>query len=98
MCGTKYMVVSFQGISLNTTGIPNWYCNCLIFSPKISSTAQRMELNITPRLFTQYKARIDAIKNIMDSWGVGHAECNNGIVLFVSRGDRVMHIATGFFL
>lgn len=69
----------------------------LIFSPKISSTAQRMELNITPRLFTKYKAIIDAIKNIMDSWGVGHAECNNGIVLFVSRGDRVMHIATGFF-
>ncbi len=34
-------------------------------------------------------------KALLDSWGVGNAECQNGVVLFVAVDDRRMHIATG---
>jgi hypothetical protein len=30
-----------------------------------------------------------------DSWGVGHADCNNGIVLVLSELDRHMFFSTG---
>lgn len=30
-----------------------------------------------------------------DSWGVGDAACQNGVVIFVSVSDRAMHISTG---
>ncbi|KAH3757729.1 Dynein heavy chain 12, axonemal [Pelomyxa schiedti] len=32
---------------------------------------------------------------IMDKWGVGNKDCNNGVLLFVSIQDRVIHISTG---
>ncbi len=34
-------------------------------------------------------------KTLMDNWGVGYAGCNNGVVLFVSINDRVLHIYAG---
>ena len=34
-------------------------------------------------------------KGLHDKWGVGHKECQNGIVLFLSLRDRVIHISTG---
>ena len=27
-------------------------------------------------------------------WGVGHADCNDGVVLLVSRSDRVVYLRT----
>ncbi len=34
-------------------------------------------------------------KDIHDKWGVGDAECHNGVVIFVSIDDRQMYISTG---
>lgn len=34
-------------------------------------------------------------KTVHDAWGVGHAKCNDGIVLVVSIDDRIMGISTG---
>lgn len=34
-------------------------------------------------------------KALHDGWGVGSALCNDGIVLFLSKADRQMHISTG---
>lgn len=34
-------------------------------------------------------------KELHDSWGVGDAECNNGVVLLVSLQDRRMYISAG---
>lgn len=34
-------------------------------------------------------------KQLHDKWGVGHAECNNGVVLFLSIKDRQVFISTG---
>eukprot|EP00191_Tetraselmis_sp_GSL018_P010159 CAMPEP_0177596786 /NCGR_PEP_ID=MMETSP0419_2-20121207/11325_1 /TAXON_ID=582737 /ORGANISM="Tetraselmis sp., Strain GSL018" /LENGTH=540 /DNA_ID=CAMNT_0019088835 /DNA_START=174 /DNA_END=1792 /DNA_ORIENTATION=- len=34
-------------------------------------------------------------KGLHDSWGVGSAECNNGVVLFLSVEDRQVYISTG---
>uniref|UniRef100_A0A7S2K0W5 RING-type domain-containing protein n=2 Tax=Leptocylindrus danicus TaxID=163516 RepID=A0A7S2K0W5_9STRA len=30
-----------------------------------------------------------------DSWGIGHAECHTGIMLFISVDDRAIYISTG---
>jgi len=30
-----------------------------------------------------------------DRWGIGHRDCNNGIMIFVSIGDRQMYISVG---
>ncbi|CAK0827089.1 unnamed protein product, partial [Prorocentrum cordatum] len=34
-------------------------------------------------------------KGVMDSWGVGKAACNNGILLAMAIEDRQLFIATG---
>jgi len=34
-------------------------------------------------------------RGLHDAWGVGHAECNDGLVLLLSIGDRQAHISTG---
>lgn len=34
-------------------------------------------------------------KQLHDSWGVGHAECHNGVLLLVSVSDRQIYISTG---
>ena len=32
---------------------------------------------------------------VHDTWGVGHAPCNDGIVIFLTRHDRQVHFSTG---
>jgi uncharacterized protein len=34
-------------------------------------------------------------KSLHDSWGVGHKECNNGVLLLLSILDRQIYINTG---
>ena len=34
-------------------------------------------------------------KKLHDSWGVGHAECNDGAVIFLSIDDRRSFVSTG---
>ena len=34
-------------------------------------------------------------KSLLDRWGVGYAPCNNGVLLFISINDRVLHIYAG---
>jgi len=34
-------------------------------------------------------------KYLHDKWGVGHKECSNGVLFFLSKEDREMYISTG---
>ena len=31
----------------------------------------------------------------MDKWGVGYPPCNNGVVLFLSKSDKMLYIYAG---
>ncbi len=34
-------------------------------------------------------------KGLHDAWGVGDEQCNNGVLMLLSVGDRQMYISTG---
>lgn len=40
-------------------------------------------------------AAYEFARTLLDAWGVGDPECNNGVVIFVSVEDRKMHISAG---
>lgn len=37
----------------------------------------------------------ESCKAVLDAWGVGDAECNNGVVIFLAIKARQLHICTG---
>eukprot|EP00899_Mesostigma_viride_P024644 jgi/Mesvir1/5364/Mv15447-RA.1 len=56
------------------------------------------ETQVAPPVPGDADLRVMAQKFAMatfNSWGVGDPECNNGVLLLVSRQDRVVYIATG---
>ncbi|KAH3744965.1 Dynein heavy chain 12, axonemal [Pelomyxa schiedti] len=55
----------------------------------------RTMVGYTPSVSTPLHDAQTLATAAMDSWGVGHAGCNDGIVLLVSISERVVYVSTG---
>ena len=58
------------------------------------AVANRISANYLPGAALDRKARAFALA-LHDTWGVGDPSCQDGIVLFLSKEDRKIHISTG---
>ncbi len=58
------------------------------------AVAQRISPDYLPGAALDRKARAFALA-LHDAWGVGDPSCQDGIVLFLSKEDRKIHVSTG---
>lgn len=65
-----------------------------------SSCAQQVAVAVMRKFVSRPErstgdAGLDFAKHLHDKWGVGHANCNDGVLFLVSIEDRIASISTG---